>query len=118
MEVMNNDMFSQNQTLVGQSGKTRASVARTLNISTRTLGRWIDKYGFNENEVQPMPEPVVEPVVEETGGKATNAEQARMYFKAGAYQKLWEFKKAKKKSWESLGFTAAEQDHIDANKPT
>jgi len=129
---MNNDQFSQNEVLIGGAGKTKAAVAEFFNTSTRSIGRWMEKHGFDSFEetqknatVSEVVEVVVEskaeePVVvaEDTGGKATIRDQARMFFDAGSYAKLWEFKTKKKKSWLALGFTGHEENVIVANKPT
>lgn len=120
------------------NGGTKAAVARAFETSTRSVGRWMEKHGYDafvegqkNQTIAETVEAVVEskaeepatdlpkvPEPEEKGGKATVPEQARTLFKGGAYQKLWDFKKKKKKSWAALGFSATEEKNILDNKPS
>lgn len=43
--------------------------------------------------------------------------QARAFYEAKSWVDLWKFKKTCKKSWEALGFTAAEIEKIKFYKP-
>jgi len=99
------------------NGQTKAAVAQAFETSTRSIGRWMEKHDFDSFE-ETQKNATDSKVAEDTGGKATIRDQARMFFDAGSYAKLWEFKTKKKKSWLALGFTGHEENVIVANKPT
>jgi hypothetical protein len=107
--------------------KSKTEVARQLDTSTRSIGRWMDKFDYEgfKNAAKDAPEPVEQaetpaPVESKSDlvvdKPLTNAQIAQNLFKSGDYGPLWTFKKAKKKSWEALGFTSAEIDIIMSNK--
>lgn len=87
------------QMIAGTSSKSQIAAAN--NTSTRTMGRWSDKYdydGYAASKVANM----------------TVGQRARQMFASGAFTALVEFKKARKKGWASLGFTAKEVQTIEA----
>lgn len=82
-------------------GATKTEAARAGGTSTRSLGRWMEKYDY-------------EGWVKAGEANMTVAERARAYFNEKAFDTLKAFKKAKKKSWGALGFSTAEIDTIEA----
>ena len=86
-----------------------SSIAKAHNTSTRTMGRWSDKYNYDGWVVaQTAPAPVV----------GTVAEQAIILFKnwrkamdASSLAALVEFKKARKKGW-GTWFSATQEKQI------
>ena len=78
---------------------SKSAIAALHNTSTRTMGRWADKYDYDG-------------YVKAKQSTMTVAEQARLYFQQGAFEALAAFKKAKKKSYSALGFTAKEEQQI------
>lgn len=100
-------MLSTNQT-------SKAEIARYFNTSARSIGRWMEKHDYDGFLVRMKNKESASKLVQPSD-KNTLIKQARMLFQSGSYAKLWEFKKAKKKSWEVLGFTETEQSHIKAN---
>ena len=78
---------------------SKTAIAALHGTSTRSIGRWQDKYDY-------------EGYVKFKAGNLTVAEQARLYFNQGAFDALAAFKKAKKKSFNALGFTAREEKQI------
>lgn len=117
-----------------KNSKSKADVARAFQTSTRSIGRWMEKYNYEAFEIaqedleateemapeiiknlaQPEPSKHVTEMV--TAGR-TNIEIAREMFNRGDFAKLYEFKKSKKKSWLALGFSAGDMNHIETNKP-
>lgn len=81
-------------------GVSKAKTAIAHNTSTRTLGRWEEKYDYAG-------------WVEASKGSMTKVQQARMHFNNAAWQALKEFKTQAKKSWAALGFSASEISKID-----
>lgn len=81
-------------------GASKTDAANAGGTSTRTLGRWMEKYDY-------------EGWSKAAEGNMTVAEKARMYFNNAAYNILAEFKKAKKKSWAALGFSDKEIGTIE-----
>ena len=117
-----------------KANKSKTEVANYFNTSTRSIGRWMEKHDFDSfngptiveyvdqedlEATAEMAPQIIKNLAqpEEKSGPATVPEQARMLLKSGSYQKLYDFKKAKKKSWEALGFTQNEIDIILDNKP-
>jgi hypothetical protein len=120
---------------------TKAEIARKFVTSTRTIGRWIEKYDYDawaaaQSIAQPGIDEQVQAEIDTNDGvkeatqeeleatdqtfpdfvvptEGTIAEQARIYFQFGKMVLLREFKKAKKKSWAALGFTAKEIGQIE-----
>lgn len=78
---------------------SKSAIAALHGTSTRSMGRWMEKYDY-------------EGYVKFKAGNMTVAEQARMYFNQGAFEALAAFKKAKKKSFNALGFSAREEKQI------
>lgn len=78
---------------------SKTAIAALHGTSTRSIGRWQDKHDY-------------EGYVKFKAGNLTVAEQARLYFNQGAFDALAAFKKAKKKSFNALGFTAREEKQI------
>lgn len=78
---------------------SKSAIASKHNTSTRTMGRWADKYdcdGWVKSRLETLTVP----------------EQARQFFVQGAFDALAAFKKAKKKSYSALGFTSKEEKTI------
>lgn len=113
-------------------GKAKTVVAAAFNTSTRSIGRWMEKHGFDSFQpVTPVTEDVSQEDLEATAEMApqiietlaqpdpanTVPQQAKRLFTESDYVELYAFKKAKKKSWAALGFDGREQDLIEANKP-
>jgi hypothetical protein len=80
-------------------GATKTDAAKAGNTSTRTLTRWMDKYDY-------------EGWVKASEASMTVSERARQMFANGAYEALAAFKKAKKKSYNALGFNSKEEKQI------
>lgn len=78
---------------------SKTGIASAHNTSTRTIGRWADKYDY-------------EGYVASKTTNMTVSERARQLFVDGAYDALAAFKKTKKKSYTALGFTAKEEKTI------
>jgi hypothetical protein len=107
-----------------QSPRTRAdaalemvSIRGTAKKSWSSLGypKLTDQLLMNDVERFQQMEAAETPAPSSNG--PTKAEQARAMFDASEWSNLWAFKKAAKKSWEVLGFTADEQIVINENKP-
>ena len=81
---------------------SKSAIAALHNTSTRTIGRWQDKYDY-------------EGYVKAKADNLTIPEQARLLFDQGAFEALAAFKSAKKKSYYALGFTQKEQQQITAS---
>lgn len=81
-------------------GVSKAKTATAHNTSTRTLGRWEEKYDYAG-------------WVEASKGSMTKVQQARMHFNNAAWQTLAEFKRQAKKSWTALGFNSKEITQIE-----
>lgn len=93
---------------------SKTAIASKFYTSTRTIGRWQDKYDY-EGWVKAKEAPVMEEVAQSVTGEVqplTVAEQALAMFNAGDFQGLAAFKKAKKKSYSSLGFSSKEEAQI------
>lgn len=84
-----------------RNGQSKTEAAEAVGTSTRTLGRWMDKYDY-------------EGWVEASIATLTIAERARQMFNQGAFQALDSFKRAKKKSYYALGFTQKEEKLIQS----
>lgn len=82
-----------------QEKGSKTAIAALHGTSTRSIGRWQDKYDY-------------EGYVKFKAGNLTVAEQARLFFNQGAFDALAAFKKAKKKSYSALGFTSKEEKQI------
>ena len=120
-----------------RNGISKASIARQLETSTRSIGRWIEKYGDPFSLVSPSkeelkPEPVKEesPVKDDDFAKmvqsseppkpATKVEQMRKLYNnwiLGGKQPtdllaIRHFKANSKKSYSALGLTETEQQKI------
>lgn len=78
---------------------SKSAIAALHGTSTRSIGRWQERYDY-EGYARSMEQSM------------TVSERARAYFTEGAFQALDAFKRAKKKSYDSLGFTAREQQQI------
>jgi len=78
---------------------SKSAIAALHNTSTRTMGRWADKYDYDG-------------YVKSKETTLTVTERARLMFNQGAFEALAAFKKAKKKSYNALGFTAKEEKQI------
>jgi hypothetical protein len=121
-------------------GVSKAEVARIHETSTRSIGRWIEKYGNPEDllkaETAQLPdessevsredleaaaekhEELVQAIVQP--GSWSNPQQARALFQEWTSKptpenlsRLRLFKAGKKKSWAALGFTVAEIGQIE-----
>lgn len=69
---------------------------------------------------KPVPEAVVKAATTPTkdnGAKKSTSEIAQDYYLSNKWADLWAFKKAKKKGWETFGFSAKEIAEIEKNKP-
>ena len=82
-----------------QEKGSKTAIAALHSTSTRSIGRWQDKYDYDG-------------YVKFKAGNLTVAEQARLFFNQGAFDALVAFKKAKKKSYSALGFTSKEEKQI------
>ena len=82
-----------------QEKGSKSAIAALHGTSTRSIGRWQDKYDY-------------EGYVKFKAGNLTVAEQARLFFNQGAFDALAAFKKAKKKSYSALGFNTKEEKQI------
>lgn len=121
------------------AGHTKTAVADCLFTSTRSIGRWMEKWNYDaykaayEASVKAASEPVKEPVVDdenfaklvqssETPKPMTKAEQGQKLYNAwvlGGFKEedlklLKDFKAKAKKSWESLGFTEIQEMKISS----
>ena len=76
-----------------RNGESKAQAATTANTSTRTLGRWMDKYDYTG-------------WAKAAEGSMTKAERARMMFNNAAWDTLNSFKRP---SEEGLGSTWLQQ---------
>lgn len=83
-----------------RSGASKADAARAGNTSTRTLGRWEEKYDYAG-------------WTKAAEGTMTKADKARMYFNNAAWETLAEFKRQAKKGWAALGFNNREIQQIE-----
>lgn len=118
---------------------SKTEIARQLFTSTRSIGRWMDKYDYVsfERKINQTPEtPLVTPLEKEEITEVypeqedlvaldemiqsnepiagmTVSQQAQALFKQGAISTLAALKKAKKKSWIALGFTDEEVVQIE-----
>lgn len=114
-----------------REGLSKTKVAEMFNTSTRSIGRWIEKYGDPmatkealPNEAEEISQEDLEAIAEaapqiianlaQTDGGNTLEAQAKRFFMAGDFAGLKAFKKAKKKSWVALGFTLDEIGQIEA----
>lgn len=79
---------------------SKSQIAAANNTSTRTMGRWADKYDYDG-------------YVASLEASLTVGQRARQMFTNGAFTALVEFKKARKKGWTALGFTAKEITAIE-----
>lgn len=82
-----------------QENGSKSAIAALHGTSTRSIGRWQDKYDY-------------EGYVKFKAGNLTVTEQARLFFNQSAFDALAAFKKAKKKSYFALGFTQKEEKQI------
>ena len=78
----------------------KSVIAATHDTSTRSIGRWQDKYNY-------------EGYVKFKESNMTIAEQARMYFQQGKFDVLSTFRRSKKKSLAALGFSHREIKQIE-----
>ena len=83
-----------------RSGASKTDAARAGNTSTRTLGRWEEKYDYAG-------------WAKAAEGTMTKADKARMYFNNAAWETLAEFKRQAKKGWAALGFNSKEITQIE-----
>ena len=119
-----------------RNGISKASIARQLETSTRSIGRWIEKYGdpfslVSPSKEEPKPEPVKEesPVSDEDFAKLVQSSEVPKTTKAEQMRKLYNnwilggkkptdllavrlFKANSKKSYSALGLTETEQQKI------
>lgn len=79
---------------------SKAAIAAMNNTSSRSLTRWQEKYGY-------------EAYVKFKESSLTVSERARMMFNQGAFEALAAFRRAKKKGWETLGFSRTEVNQIE-----
>lgn len=79
---------------------SKSAIAALHNTSTRTLGRWSDKYDYDG-------------YVKMKEASLTIAESARLMFNQGAFDALATFKRARKKSYAALGFSSREVSQIE-----
>ena len=105
---------------------SKAELARQHEVSTRTIGRWMEKYNFDTyrkmRETPKKPKPIPEEVIASISDKPKTvgvSEQARKLFNEwkgkrdkSALEALKLFKSMKKKSWLALGFTQHEEEQI------
>ncbi len=87
---------------------TKSAIAVRHNTSTRTIGRWMDKYDFDS-------------YILSKELTMTIGERAQFLFNnwitdrtEAALAALVEFKKLKKKSWNALGFKPKQQSQIES----
>lgn len=115
-------------------GDSKAYIAKHLETSTRSIGRWMDRYDYvaykkshalanRPKKSIPSPEPVK--VAEEPpkfirdtakpkkNGKPSVIDNCRDLFNNKAFDSLKAIKKKKKKSWKSLGFTDKEAEILN-----
>lgn len=81
------------------SQDSKSAIAARNNTSTRTMGRWEDKYDYTG-------------YVASKEASMTIGQHARQMFVNGAYEALDAFKRTKKKSYTALGFTSKEEKTI------
>ena len=82
---------------------SKTKIAEKHSTSTRSIGRWVEKYdfeGYKQSKIAPPTE-------------LTVAQHARQLFEQAAYDTLVAFKKAKKKGWQALGFNLREVNRIE-----
>lgn len=79
---------------------SKAAIAALHNTSTRTMGRWFEKYDY-------------EGYVKSKEMTMTVAQRARMLFNQGAFEALASFKRTAKKSYNALGFNNSEITKIE-----
>lgn len=90
-----------------QAGQlSKSAIAAKHNTSTRTMGRWSDKYDYEGW------------VAAQTANETVPQKARRLFneWRAGvtqAFDALVEFKKARKKGWKALGFSAKEVTQIE-----
>jgi len=116
-----------------RDGDNKAEVARKLNTSTRSIGRWIEKYGdpmshgpsaapvtevetVSQKDLETTAEMAPQIIENLTQKGPTKVQQARAMFDNAQTKAdmdaLIAFKKAAKKSWDSLGFSESEVEAI------
>lgn len=78
---------------------SKTTIAAMHNTSTRTIGRWQEKYDYDG-------------YVLSKEANLTVADRARLLFNQGSFEALAAFKKAKKKSYKALGFNQKEEKQI------
>ncbi|ACL81388.1 N4 RIIB-like protein [Sulfitobacter phage EE36phi1] len=78
---------------------SKAAIAALHNTSTRTLGRWAEKYDYDG-------------YVKSKETTMTVGQRARMLFQQGAFEALASFKRTAKKSYSALGFNSQEISKI------
>lgn len=114
-----------------RNGLSKTVVASNLFTSTRSIGRWIEKWGdplkvklpdeskeVNQEDLEAAAEmaPEILSRLASTQSDATPMtlqDQARQLFVSGNFVGLKEFKKVKKKSWTALGFKPEEIGQIE-----
>ena len=79
---------------------SKAAIAALHNTSTRTMGRWIEKYDYDG-------------YVKSKETTMTVGQRARMLFQQGAFEALASFKRTAKKSYSALGFSSQEITKIE-----
>lgn len=79
---------------------SKSAIAALHNTSTRTLGRWQDKYDYDG-------------YVKSKESSMTVSQRARMLFNQGAFEALSSFKRTAKKSYMALGFSTREISQIE-----
>lgn len=79
---------------------SKSAIAALHGTSTRTMGRWADKYDYDG-------------YVKFKESSLTVAERARMMFTSKNFTALADFRRAKKKGWAALGFSAREISTIE-----
>lgn len=81
---------------------SKSAIAALHITSTRTMGRWAEKYDYDGYVAAKAAEPT----------NMTVGERARLLFSQGKFEALAALKKAKKKSYNSLGFSSKEEEQI------
>lgn len=81
---------------------SKAAIAALHNTSTRTIGRWQDKYNYDA-------------YVTAKNSTMTKKEKALMLFNAGSWTTLADFKRSVKQSYSALGFTDRQIKTIEKN---
>lgn len=82
---------------------SKSAIAARHNTSTRTMGRWAEKYDYDG-------------YVTSKQSSMTIGERVRMLFNQGDFIELAALKKSKKKSYKALGFTSEEEAKILSNQ--